>query len=88
MSDWYALGIVMYELVTGRPPFDHKNLEELANLVCFEDLPLRSEFSKDLKDILLKLTHKLRKSRLGYHHGAAEIKNHPFFKSVNWGDKA
>ena len=84
MSDWYALGITMFELVTGRPPFDHADLERLAEMICFEDLPIRSDFTRNFEDLVLKLTHKVRKQRLGYHQGADEIKRHPFFKSIDW----
>ena len=53
-------------------------------MICFEDLPLQRGFSSDLEDILLRLTHKARKQRLGYGRGADDIKNHPFFKSIDW----
>lgn len=85
LSDWWALGIVMYELATGLPPFDHPDPNTLADMICFEDLPTRSEFSKDFSDLVLRLTHKLPSRRLGCGRGAADIKEHPFFKSVDWG---
>ena len=64
LSDWWSLGIVMYELATGNPPFNHADLERLADMICFEDLPLDSHFSADFSDLLLKLTHKVRTKRL------------------------
>ena len=83
-SDWWALGIVMYELATGKPPYDDKDLERLADVICFEDLPLQNYFSREFSNLLLGLTHKLPASRLGAKKGASEIKAHPFFKSINW----
>ena len=71
-------------MATGDPPFNHADLDTLADMICFEDLPLKSWFSKDFADLLLRLTNKVQGDRLGSKNGADEIKAHPFFKSVNW----
>ena len=71
-------------MATGRPPFDNEDLEQLADSICFDDLPLKTWFSKDFADLVLRLTNKIPASRLGSNNGAADIKSHPFFKSINW----
>jgi len=49
------------------------------------DLPSKS-ISKEAKDLLTKLLNKDPAKRLGTFGGAEEIKQHPWFKSVNWSD--
>ena len=76
----------MYEMATGNPPFQSANLEEMAENIRFGDLPMNRYISEQLEDLIQRLTHKQPENRLGVKNGAQDIKNHPFFRGVNWDD--
>ena len=83
LSDWWALGIVLYELATGNPPFQNADLELMAQNIRFEDLPTQNFFSEEFEDLVMRLTHKLPDRRLGK-GGAKDIQRHPFFRNIRW----
>lgn len=84
--DWWTFGIFLYELLHGKTPFKgNGNRETLFNVVGQPLVfPEGSNISFAAKDLIRGLLVKDPKKRLGFQRGASEIKQHPFFQSVNW----
>ncbi|WCJ20851.1 Protein kinase superfamily protein [Euphorbia peplus] len=84
--DWWTFGIFLYELLLGRTPFKGTgNRETLFNVVGQPlKFPEGSSLSFAAKDLIRGLLAKDPQKRLGFKRGATEIKQHPFFGSVNW----
>ena len=84
--DWWSLGIIMFEMMIGYPPFYSDSPSETCKKILdWENhLEIRQEanISKEAVDILKRLINNPEK-RLG-RNGAEEIKQHPFFKNVDW----
>lgn len=84
--DWWTFGIFLYELLLGRTPFKGTgNRETLFNVVG-QPLKFPEGYSVSFaaKDLIRGLLTKDPQKRLGFKRGATEIKQHPFFGSVNW----
>ncbi|OAY30062.1 serine/threonine-protein kinase UCNL [Manihot esculenta] len=81
--DWWALGILTYEMLYGTTPFKGKNRKETFRNI----LSKKPEFvvkRDELTDLIERLLEKDPTKRLGYQRGACEIKEHVFFKGVRW----
>uniref|UniRef100_G3WLS5 Ribosomal protein S6 kinase n=1 Tax=Sarcophilus harrisii TaxID=9305 RepID=G3WLS5_SARHA len=91
--DWWSLGVLMYELLTGASPFTvdgEKNSQaEISRRILKSEPPYPQEMSALAKDIIQHLLMKDPKKRLGCGpRDADEIKEHPFFQKINWDDLA
>jgi serine/threonine protein kinase len=82
--DWYLLGVVMYEMLCGIPPYYANNKDELFKNIKDAHLEVPSHVSYVAKDLICKLMNRNPKKRLGTVGGAEEIKKHPFFKNIDW----
>ena len=84
--DWWSLGVIMFEMMIGYPPFFSESSTETCKKILDwkNTLNIRPEanISKEAEDILRKLIND-PEVRLGT-NGADEIKNHPFFKGIDW----
>ncbi|KAH8594048.1 catalytic subunit of the PKA [Bisporella sp. PMI_857] len=85
--DWWALGILIYEFLTGYPPFWHQNPIEIYKQIVSKPVhfPESPQLSPDAKDIIRQFCVVDRSHRLGNVAGrAARVKEHPFFRGVRW----
>nr|GEW79875.1 serine/threonine-protein kinase D6PKL1-like [Tanacetum cinerariifolium] len=84
--DWWTFGIFLYELLYGKTPFKGaSNRATLFNVVGHPlKFPETPSVSFAARDLIRGLLVKEPQQRLAYRRGATEIKQHPFFQSVNW----
>ncbi|KAE8680497.1 Phototropin-2 [Hibiscus syriacus] len=84
--DWWALGILLYEMLYGYTPFRGKTRQKTFANVLQKDLkfPRSTQVSLHAKQLIYRLLYRDSKNRLGSREGTNEIKRHPFFKGVNW----
>lgn len=84
--DWWALGVMVYEMIDGRTPFNAKTNRLIKERIVNVDLKFSPRFTEDAKDFVSKLLTKNEANRLGSgSHGFQHIKRHPWFKGLDWG---
>ncbi|KAG0256514.1 hypothetical protein BG011_004462, partial [Mortierella polycephala] len=86
MVDWWALGVICYEFLYGFPPFHGDRPEQVFENILSRDIDWHEseiEISPEARDFMERLLCSDPESRLGS-NGADEVKEHPFFKDINW----
>jgi len=81
--DWWTFGILLYEMLFGFTPFRGRTREDTFNFILKSGgvkFPEKPPISYHGKNIVKKLLEKDPRKRLGSEHGAADIKEHPWFK--------
>ncbi len=80
--DWWSFGCVIYEMLTGKPPFYSKKREELFMMIRCRQPEFYPFHSKEAIDLIGKLLVKDPEQRLT---DPVDIKSHPFFhKDIDW----
>ncbi|KAF6761125.1 AGC/PKA protein kinase [Ephemerocybe angulata] len=87
--DWYALGVLVFEMLSGLPPFHQQtpNHLELYEKIMAGPLEIKwpSAFNDNATNLILKLMEGDPSRRYGnLRHGAGDVFAHPWFREVDW----
>ncbi|KAK7087781.1 ribosomal protein S6 kinase beta-1-like isoform X2 [Littorina saxatilis] len=83
--DWWSLGALMYDMLTGSPPFTAENRKKTIDKILKGKLNLPPYLTNEARSLIKKLLRKNPGERLGGGpDDGTPIKGHSFFRHVNW----
>ena len=86
-ADWWGLGILIYEMLTGTTPFRASNIQTLYTGIVKKEVSFRNtSISVAGRDIIKKLLNKNSSARLGAKADDDEVLSHPWFAEINLPD--
>ncbi|OCL09536.1 kinase-like protein [Glonium stellatum] len=85
--DWWSVGTIMFECLIGWPPFcaeePHDTYRKIVDWPRNLHFPPDQQLGPEAEDFIKRLICDAE-NRLGRIGGAHEIKQHPFFRGVQW----
>jgi serine/threonine protein kinase len=89
--DFFALGVIGYEIIMRKRPYLGKDKKELRKEIISRQAKLNKEemlirgWSNNCADFINDLLQRKKEKRLGF-NGIHELKEHPWLKNFNWND--
>lgn len=85
--DWWSVGVIMFEMLVGYPPFCSETpTETYRKIMNYKEtliFPEEAILTYEARELIERLLSD-QESRLGTHGGVKEIMDHPFFEGVDW----
>lgn len=83
--DWWAYGVLLYEMLVGQPPFDGEDEEELFAAITNHNVSYPKSLSKEAKEVCKAFLTKNPSRRLGCGlRGEEDVRSHVFFRHIDW----
>lgn len=83
-ADWWSFGILLYEMIGGKPPYYHRNRDIMFQTILKQEwVTFSPAFSNSAVSLIRGLLTRDPLKRLGS-NGADEILTHHFFDSIDW----
>ena len=88
-ADFFALGVIGFEFMMGFRPYVGRNRKEIKDVILNTQAKISMNkipygWGKDSVDFINRLLERKVKNRLGSKKGICELKEHKWFKDVDW----
>lgn len=83
--DWWSLGVMAYEMLSGESPFEAEDETELFELILSQPIEMPADIQPETESFLKSILQRDPEKRLGCGDtGRNNMKYHPFFNSIDW----